>query len=294
VKFQSREPKGETQPVDLSWDLDLGQSSAFECAVNLGTFEISLQIEGSSGGNKNFDTPGNAILDDYYFFRVGASAGAPVTSVSIQNLAIQSASGDFLCEDCQSIDALGIGISDWNPDNFIVHLLLDSEVFKGHSTVSFAFTFEVKMSATAGRRRLQDAEQTVEQRVTLRLQPGSGNKNVTPPPTQLNPNAPSLKPTEKDSVIETVKDVLPEVTTSLNSPNGSSKFNYVYVAIGAVSFIMFGGAAYLYYQMNAAKNGKDIEIGSIKPARTPMSPSFSVQSQIFKEWSPEAVAAAIE
>jgi len=298
--FDAAEPSGLTsRQVDMSWDLDLGSSSAFECAQNLGEFQISLQIEGSSGGNKNFDTPGVAFLDDWYYFRVGASAGAPVTGVSIKKLDIQSASGEFLCEDCATNDELGLGISDWNPDNFIVHLLLDRDMFEGHLTVSFSFTFEVKMSALAGRRRmLQDGEQQVEQKVTIRLQPGSGKRSQTRPPTQANPDAPTLKPVEKVSDIEAVKDVLPEVTTSLNSPKESSKFNFIYVAIGAVSFIIFGGAAYSYYQYSTAKNSKNFDLGSInpKPATTPMSPSFSVHSPsaIFKQWSPKAVAAAIE
>jgi len=294
--FDASEPSGRTTtPLDMSWDLDLGSSSAFECAQNIGEFQISLQIEGSSGGNKNFDTPGVAYLDDWYYFRVGASAGSPVTGVSIKNLAIQSATGEFLCEDCGTNEELGLGISDWNPDNFIVHLLLDESMFKGHLTVSFSFTFEVKMSALAGRRRmLQDGEQEVEQKVTIRLQPGSGKRSQTRPPTQANPDAPTLKPVEKVSDIETVKDVLPEVTTSLNSPNSSSKFNFIYIAIGAVSFIMFGGAAYFYYKHSMAQNNKDKDLGLTKPADKPMSPSFSVQSAIFKEWSPEVVAAAIE
>jgi len=294
--FDATDPKSLTSnQVDMSWDLDLGSSAAFECAQNLGEFQIALQIEGSSGGNKNFDTPGVAYLDDLYYFRVGASAGAPVTGVSITKLAIQGASGEFLCEDCETNDELGLGISDWSPDNFIVHLFLDSGMFKGHLTVSFSFTFEVKMSALAGRRRrLQDGEQEVEQKVTIRLQPGSGKRTQTRPPTQANPDAPTLKPVEKVSDIETVKDALPEVTTSLNSPNATSKFNFIYIAIGAVSFLLFGGAAYFYYKHRDAKNTKDVDLGSIKPMKKPLSPSFSVQSAIFKDWSPEVVAAAIE
>merc|ERR1711953_1340467 len=151
---------------------------------------------------------------------------------------------------------LAVGISDWSPDNFIIHMLLDSDMFKGHLTASFSFTFEVTMSATANgqRRRLQDDEQ----------------------------------------------EFLPEVTTSLgNSSEKSSNLTFIWIAVGAVTFILMGGAAYYYIKNSAANVNKDVEIGTIKPVNSAkfidaMSPSFSVQSAIFKEWSPEVVAAAIE
>jgi len=301
ISFVAVEPKGTEKDIDMSWDLDLGSSAAFECAVNLGTFQIALQIEGSSGGNKNFDSPGDAFLDDWYYFRVGASSGAPVTGVSITNLDIRSAAGALLCENCQTNEDLAVGISDWSPDNFIIHMLLDSDMFKGHLTASFSFTFEVTMDANANgqRRRLQDSGQQVEQRVTLRLRPGTGKKNLTPPPTQENPNA-TPDPEDEVSVFDDVQEFLPEVTTSLgNSSEKSSNLTFIWIAVGSVTFILMGGAAYYYIKNSAANVNKDVEIGTIKPANSAkftdaMSPSFSVQSAIFKEWSPEVVAAAIE
>lgn len=290
VSFVALEPNGTEEEIEMSWDLDLGSSAAFECAVNLGTFQIALQIEGSSGGNTNFDSPGDAFLDDWYYFRVGASSGAPVTGVSISNLDIQSASGQLLCTDCQTNDELGIGISDWSPDNFIIHMFLDADMFTGHLTVSFIFTFEVKMSPTANsnRRRLQDAEQQVEQKVTLRLQPGTGKSDQTRPPTQANPDAPTPKPVEKVPGIG-----LPEVSAKLNSPEESSNLTSVWVALCVVSFMMLGGA-YYYLKNSVALAGKEIKIEDVNPQNSAMSPSFSNQSAVFKEWSSEEVAAAIE
>jgi len=295
VSFVALEPNGTEEEIEMSWDLDLGSSAAFECAVNLGTFQIALQIEGSSGGNTNFDAPGKAFLNDWYYWRVGASSGAPVSGVSISNLDIQSASGEMLCTDCQTNDELGIGISDWSPDNFIIHMFFDDDMFKNHLTVSFSFTFEVTMSATANnRRRLQDAEQQVEQKVTLRLQPRARKSDKTKPPTQANPGAPTPKPVEEVSGIDAVIDALPEVSTSLNSPEKSSNLTFVWVAIGVVSFFMLGGAAYFYVKNGAANAQKELQIEDIKPKNSAVSPSFSVQSAIFKEWNPEVVAAAVE
>jgi len=227
----------------MSWELDLGSSAAFECAVDLGTFEISLQIEGASGGNKNFDTPGKAYIDDWYYLRVGASSGAPVTSVSVENLDIQSATGETLCQDCATtVPELQLGVSDWSPDNFIVHLILDSSIFDGHLTATLSFTFGVEMSPTANnnRRRLQDAEQRVEQKLTLRLEPGQ-TVSQSRPPTQANPfatGAPTKKPVDEPAI--------PEITKDLSAPSVDSAQNWhmLLIGVGATSFVF--AAAYCF------------------------------------------------
>jgi len=245
VAYTAAEPNGRQDELSMSWELDLGSSAAFECAVDLGTFEIALQIEGASGGNKNFDTPGAAFLDDWYYLRVGASSGAPVTSVSVDNLNIQSATGESLCEDCaRTAPELQLGVSDWSPDNFVVHFILDSSIFAGHLTATLSFTFGVEMSPTASnnRRRLQDAEQKVEQKLTLRLQPGKAGSQ-TRPPTQANPFATST-PTKKPAD----EPVFPEVTKQLSPPsvNSAQTWHYILVGVGALSFIL--AAAYCYFK----------------------------------------------
>merc|ERR1719229_1895108 len=245
VAYTAAEPNGRQDELSMSWELDLGSSAAFECAVDLGTFEIALQIEGASGGNKNFDTPGAAFLDDWYYLRVGASSGAPVTSVSVDNLNIQSATGESLCEDCaRTAPELQLGVSDWSPDNFVVHFILDSSIFAGHLTATLSFTFGVEMSPTASnnRRRLQDAEQKVEQKLTLRLQPGKAGSQ-TRPPTQANPFATST-PTKKPAD----EPVFPEVTKQLSAPsvNSAQTWHFILVGVGALSFIL--AAAYCYFK----------------------------------------------
>jgi len=187
VSFSAVEPNGKQEDISMSWELDLGQSAAFECAIDLGTFEIALQVEGASGGNKNFDSPGEAFLDDWYYFRITASSGAPVTAMYIEELDIQGADGEYLCQKCQSATELGIGITDWKPESFVVYMKLDSSIFSGHLTATFSFSFRVNL-VDQGRRRLAAEQQVVEQKVTLRLRSEEGHVSATNPPTQINPH----------------------------------------------------------------------------------------------------------
>jgi len=209
VAFNAVEPNGKQEALSMSWELDLGHSAAFECAIDLGTFEIALQVEGASGGNKNFDFPGEAFLDDWYYFRITASSGAPITAISITDLDIQSATGEYLCQNCQSLTELGIGISDWNPDNFVVHMKLDSSIFSGHLTATLSFSFLVNMADNLQpRRRLDTAEQKVEQKVTLRLRSEEGRPvSATNPPTQINPHGTSTEVPVDDLVSESTDNV---------------------------------------------------------------------------------------
>jgi len=245
VAYTAAEPNGRQDELAMSWELDLGSSAAFECAVDLGTFEISLQIEGASGGNKNFDTPGKAFIDDWYYLRVGASSGAPVTSVSVENLDIESATGESLCQDCATtVPELQLGVSDWSPDNFIVHMILDSSIFEGHLTATLSFTFGVEMSPTANnnRRRLQDAEQRVQQKLTLRLEPGQAGTQSRPP-TQANPfttGTPTKKPVDEPAI--------PEITKELSAPSVDSaqSWHMILIGVGATSFLV--AAAYCFFK----------------------------------------------
>jgi len=266
IAYTATEPNGQQDVLSISWELDLGSSAAFECAIDLGTFEIALQIEGSSGGNKNFDTPGEAFIDDWYYLRIGASSGAPVTSVSLDNLDIQSAGGAYLCEDCQTVPELQIGISDWNPDNFIVHMILDSSMFSGHLTVTFSFTFGVEMSATTDstRRRLQDTEQKVEQKLTLRLQPSEGRTvSQSSPPTQADPygiNIPTKMPTEAK---------FPEITQKLSpvAAESSQNWAWLWISIGGLSVILL--TAYCLQKGDRWKvEGKEVPSDSSSPSVT--------------------------
>jgi len=266
IAYTATEPNGQQDVLSISWELDLGSSAAFECAIDLGTFEIALQIEGSSGGNKNFDTPGEAFIDDWYYLRIGASSGAPVTSVSLDNLDIQSAGGAYLCEDCQTVPELQIGISDWNPDNFIVHMILDSSMFSGHLTVTFSFTFGVEMSATTDstRRRLQDTEQKVEQKLTLRLQPSEGRTvSQSSPPTQADPygiKIPTKMPTEAK---------FPEITQKLSpvAAESSQNWAWLWISIGGLSVILL--AAYCLQKGDRWKvEGKEVPSDSSSPSVT--------------------------
>jgi len=61
VAYSATSDRGNEADVDFSWEFDLGFSSAFDCSEDLGSFQIAIIIEGSSGGNDNFDNPGDAF-----------------------------------------------------------------------------------------------------------------------------------------------------------------------------------------------------------------------------------------
>jgi len=275
ITYSASEPNQvHTTAVAHSWELNLGSSPAFECAKDIGAFQIALAIEGASGGNKNFDTPGEAFLDDWYYLRVAPSSGSPVTAVFIENLDIQSATGAYLCQNCETVSELQIGISDWNPDNFVVHMILDSGMFAGHLTATLSFTFGVEMSVTGNsdRRRLQELETQVKSKLTLRLSPNSGQTPQTRPPTQASPY--SRIPTNKP----VVKPMIPEITKNLSATSVKSvpQWTYVLVGIAVCGFILLG--AYCYF-----KTGKPLTdewklegsgANTMSPtARSPVSPT---------------------
>jgi len=290
IAYTAAEPNGRQDTLSMSWDIDLGSSAAFECAIDLGTFEIALQIEGASGGNKNFDTPGIAYIDDWYYLRVGASSGAPVTSVAIDNLDIKSASGSYICRNCQTEPELQLGVSDFSPDNFVVHMMLDSSLFKGHLTATLDFTFSVEMSpkANSNRRRLQETTQTVDQKLTLALQPSSGPSSQTSPPTRANPyatNAPSKMPViasssstkmpvASASPTKMPESKIPEVTTNLD-PVSEEKSNplWVFIVIGVVGLsVILSGAAYFYFTKNGGGKGPEWKLDDMTKS-IPVSPT---------------------
>jgi len=291
IAYTAAEPNGRQDTLSMSWDIDLGSSAAFECAIDLGTFEIALQIEGASGGNKNFDTPGIAYIDDWYYLRVGASSGAPVTSVAIDNLDIKSASGSYICRNCQTVPELKLGVSDFSPDNFVVHMMLDSSLFSGHLTATLDFTFSVEMSPNTNskRRRLQETTQTVDQKLTLALQPSSGPSSQTSPPTRANPytttaltktpviaSSSSTKMPVDTSASPTKmpESKIPEVTTNLD-PVSEEKSNplWVFIVIGVVGLsVILSGAAYFYFTKNGGGKGHEWKLDDMTKS-IPVSPT---------------------
>jgi len=287
ITYSASEPNQvHTTAVAHSWELNLGSSPAFECAKDIGAFQIALAIEGASGGNKNFDTPGEAFLDDWYYLRVAPSSGSPVTAVFIENLDIQSATGAYLCQNCETVSELQIGISDWNPDNFVVHMILDSGMFAGHLTATLSFTFGVEMSVTGNshRRRLQELETQVESKLTLRLSPGSGQPQ-TRPPTQASPY--SRIPTNKP----VLEPMIPEITTNLSatSVESGSQWTYVLVGIAACGFILLG--AYCYFKTRKPlTNDWKLEGNGANTKLEGNGSLYSIQVQMQKAGSPEPIS----
>jgi len=180
-------------------------------------------------------------LDDWYYFRVGASSGAPITAVNLVDLEILSAEGEPLCTDCETIPELQIGVSDYSPDNFIVQLILHSSVFSGHLSTQMDFTFDITMSPER-RRRLKEANsEIVTDKVTLHLIPNPDplTGDETKHPTAVNPHPPSLKP------VEPVKQAAEDL---LGPQDGSASDNTIYLAIGgALLFIIALAGAYYYH-----------------------------------------------
>merc|ERR1711953_766721 len=175
IVYSAEEPRGLVEPVGFTWEFDLGFSSAFVCAEDLGEFQIAITLEGTThlsiANSNNWETPSEAYIDQWYFFRIGASSGAPIRSVNLVDLQILSEQGQPLCEDCESIPELQIGVSDYSPDNFIVQMILHNSVFGGHYSTQLDFTFEIVMTPEERRRRRLEEGQYVSEKVSLQLRP---------------------------------------------------------------------------------------------------------------------------
>jgi len=253
VGYVAEEPRGivDVENVDFSWEFDLGFSSAFDCSEDLGAFQIAIVVEGSSGGNTNFDSPGEAFLDDYYYFRIGISSGAPVTAVNIADLEIRSGDGHPLCDDCFSVEELDIGISDYSPDNFIVQIFLDSSIFGGVVSTTIDFTFDITMSAERRRRMLAIAPETATESVTLFLNENTQSIDTvqTKAPTATNPYPPTKKPVE---LIQ--QAAVKEITVQDASENNT----LLYIGIGGTFLLIVAVVAAAYHMRQKEEAKKDV------------------------------------
>jgi len=242
VTYDATEPRGTEEDVELSWGFDLGFSSAFDCSEDLGSFQIAITVEGSSGGNTNFENPGEAYLDDWYYFRIGASSGAPITEINIMALEIMTPQGVPLCENCETIEALQIGVSDYSPDNFIVQLILDSSVFGGHLSTKMEFTFEITMSPERRRRLKVDDPRLVKESVTLYLSPKDYDTKIDAfkPTAAGNPFPPTPRPTQP----LLAKSLGGSTDTFSESTSKSSSLIYVGIGGGFLLILALVGGYY--------------------------------------------------
>jgi len=276
IDFISEADNGQRSPTTLSWDLDLGSSPAFECAHDLGTFQVSVQVEGHNDANGDFTSPSKAYLDEFYYFRFTGSSGAPVTSLSVTNLDVQNAeTSEFICQACQLKQELKWSLKDMDVDNYITALELDSSVFAGLRFVTFDFTIEVEMSADTGRRRLAETGEKLHQKVTLSLDSSTrqGGPRTDPPTvyTSSTSKAPTPFATTKspvatadDGTVEQSDDIIEtEVDASESASESAQVPVWIFIAIGAVASAIIAAVAYRFITQS---NDKDIQF---KDAVTP-------------------------
>jgi len=276
IDFISEADNGQRSPTTLSWDLDLGSSPAFECAHDLGTFQVSVQVEGHNDANGDFTSPSKAYLDEFYYFRFTGSSGAPVTSLSVTNLDVQNAeTSEFICQACQLKQELKWSLKDMDVDNYITALELDSSVFAGLRFVTFDFTIEVEMSADTGRRRLAETGEKLHQKVTLSLDSSTrqGGPRTDPPTvyTSSTSKAPTPFATTKspvatadDGTVEQNDDIMETEVDASESASESAQIPvWIFIAIGAVASAIIAAVAYRFITQS---NDKDIQF---KDAVTP-------------------------
>jgi len=276
IDFISEADNGQRSPTTLSWDLDLGSSPAFECAHDLGTFQVSVQVEGHNDANGDFTSPSKAYLDEFYYFRFTGSSGAPVTSLSVTNLDVQNAeTSEFICQACQLKQELKWSLKDMDVDNYITALELDSSVFAGLRFVTFDFTIEVEMSADTGRRRLAETGEKLHQKVTLSLDSSTrqGGPRTDPPTvyTSSTSKAPTPFATTKspvatadDGTVEQNVDIMETEVDASESASESAQIPvWIFIAIGAVASAIIAAVAYRFITQS---NDKDIQF---KDAVTP-------------------------
>jgi len=260
VAYDATEPRGDSADVAFSWEFDLGFSSAFDCSEDLGSFQIAITVEGSSGSNDNWESPGEAYLDEWYYFRIGASSGAPITEINVADLQITTAQGEPLCENCATIEALQIGVSDYTPDNFILQMILDSSIFGGHLSTRMEFTFEITMSAERRRRLTVSDAQQVKESLTLYLSPNENpiTESDSKAPTAYGKGVGSI-PTKKP--VEKVKEAASKDLTSVTSnvEGGSSSNTILIVALGGMFLFLLVLSGGYYLRSKASKDTVDFD-----------------------------------
>jgi len=265
------------EDVEYEWKFDLGFSPALQCALNLGKFQVALQIEGQSGRPMDFETPGPAVLDDYYYFRISAASEGLVTKLDIVSLDITSMTGIALCTDCVNHPDLQIRVSDYDPNDFRLQIYLASSVFKGNVIATISFTFDVSMRATANSRRRLAENEYVQQKVSLTLSPNDRpafSIGKTKHPSQLNPFLelnqfiPSPAPTRETIELtqqptsqvkevvtkpEEIDDEIPEIKdVVVNVASGDSKQSWLMYCVGGAAFVLL--ALGLYYLVRNKAN----------------------------------------
>jgi len=274
IDFISEADNGQRSETILSWDLDLGSSPAFECARDLGTFQVSVQVEGHNDANRDFTPPSKAYLDEFYYFRFTGSSGAPVTSMSVTNFDVQNAeTSKFLCQACQLKEELKWSLKDTDVDNYITALELDSSVFAGLRFVTFDFTIEVEMSTETGRRRLTETGEKLHQKVTLSLDSSTRQVGERTDPPIVHTSSTSIAPTpfattktpvatENDGNDDDIMETEADASESASESSQKVRFG-IFIAIGAVASAIAAAVAYLCITQS---NDKDMQF---KDAITP-------------------------
>jgi hypothetical protein len=156
------------EPESIMIPFSLSGTSAFRCAKNLGTFEITHTQE-LSLDDKTWSTDPVLLVDELGYFRIAFSSGGKIDTVTLQDLSIYESNSILseICTDCvRNIPELGFDLIDGSHKSWTASMLLDSNTF---TAGSYVFYLSFYITYASGRRQLYEArESTVSAVIQLR------------------------------------------------------------------------------------------------------------------------------
>jgi len=155
-----------TYDLAPEWLLSFGFSSAFECAQDVGQFEVSVNILTSLDGVE-YDVPRLGYLNDRFYFRLSFSSGDIMTGAELVQMQITTQEGNPICADCINSPALDVNVINTTYDDYRFDMILHESVFQQHNMVNFILDFEVFRDG--GGRRFLSESSAIELRLALQV-----------------------------------------------------------------------------------------------------------------------------
>jgi hypothetical protein len=172
--------------------LELSSSSPFECAEDLGSFEITAETKLSHNGDSYY-LPENAnafLIGERFWMKISFSSGASnIVAVNLTDISISTASvpGNFLCNACQNREEMDFDEESKAHTGYIVSFIFDDDLFPNPQSLTIMLRFDITYAD--GRRRLaevtlDDLEEFIRNHASLLTVSIAKPTTTTPTPTE--------------------------------------------------------------------------------------------------------------
>jgi hypothetical protein len=229
------------QVKKVTLPIEISGSSAFQCAENIGTFEIATETWLSLDGD-DFVAPSNiseVVIGEDLYLKVAFSSGTNnIETVGVEDILISTSSIPYnmRCTDCQDNANINFTVIDDSHSEFTFKITFAEEIFNEPQAVTIRFNFYVTYQL---RRYLVEfsasdllSSRAITQAISIIL-----NESNDPTTTSV----PSIIQSTEESEVE-AKIVEP----SAASVGGDEESSFVIILVISVVLLVFLGSCGIY------------------------------------------------